>query len=159
MPNYATGHLMTAAEINAICPVGSVLPFGGAAAPSLWLLCDGASYLRTDYPDLFTAIGTTYGSADGTHFNVPDCRGRGVVGYAASGGHVDVSTLGNNDGVATASRRPKHVHNVRQSNSAGSSAASSFAAGNAFVGNQPSDTGGTMTDTPAYLVLNYIIKT
>ena len=32
---------------------------------------------------LFTAIGTAYGTADGTHFNVPDFRGifpRGVTG-------------------------------------------------------------------------------
>jgi hypothetical protein len=84
--------------------------YGGAAAPSGWLLCDGASYLRTDYAALFTVIGTAYGTADGTHFNVPDMRGRVPAGYAASGGNTDVATLGNNDGVAAANRRPKHNH-------------------------------------------------
>lgn len=36
---------------------------------------DGASVLRASYPELFAAIGTVYGSVDGTHFNVPDHRG------------------------------------------------------------------------------------
>lgn len=55
---------------------GVVLPYAGASAPSGWLLCFGQSLLRSDYPELFANIGTTYGSADGTHFNVPDLRGR-----------------------------------------------------------------------------------
>lgn len=38
-----------------------------------WLLCDGSAVSRTMFPDLFAAIGTTYGSGDGsTTFNVPD---------------------------------------------------------------------------------------
>lgn len=55
---------------------GVVLPYAGASSPSGWLLCFGQSLLRSDYPELFTSIGTTYGAADGTHFNVPDLRGR-----------------------------------------------------------------------------------
>lgn len=39
--------------------------------PSGWLKCDGTSYLRASYPNLFAAIGTTFGAADGSHFNVP----------------------------------------------------------------------------------------
>lgn len=58
-----------------LVPTGVILGFGGAAAPTGYLLCDGASYLRGDYPDLFSAIGTAYGTADATHFNVPDSRG------------------------------------------------------------------------------------
>ena len=38
-----------------------------------WLLCDGSAVSRTMFPDLFAAIGTTYGAGDGsTTFNVPD---------------------------------------------------------------------------------------
>ena len=38
-----------------------------------WLLCDGQAISRTDYAELFTLIGTTYGAGDGvTTFNVPD---------------------------------------------------------------------------------------
>lgn len=41
-----------------------------------WLFCDGRELSRTDYPELFEAIGTTYGEGDGTTtFNIPDRRG------------------------------------------------------------------------------------
>jgi microcystin-dependent protein len=39
---------------------------------------DGASVLRVDYPQLFAVIGTMYGTADATHFNLPDARGKFV---------------------------------------------------------------------------------
>lgn len=54
--------------------VGIILPFAGNGnIPSGYLLCDGAAYSRTALPDLFAAIGTDYGSGDGsTTFNVPD---------------------------------------------------------------------------------------
>jgi microcystin-dependent protein len=46
-----------------------------------WVLCDGGSYLRAGtYATLFAAIGTSYGSVDGTHFSVPDFRGRVPAG-------------------------------------------------------------------------------
>ncbi len=66
--------------IQQAAPAGAVTQFAGAAAPTGWLLCDGASLLRTAYPNLFTAIGTTWGAVDGTHFNVPDARGRTPIG-------------------------------------------------------------------------------
>jgi len=83
-------------------------------APTGWVLCDGTSYLRSDLAALFAVIGTTYGAADGTHFNVPDCRGRAPVGYAAGAGNADVNALGGNEGVALASRRPRHDHTFTQ---------------------------------------------
>lgn len=60
--------------------------FAGSAAPSGWLLCDATSYLQSDYPALFAVISTTYGSADGTHFNVPDMRGRVPIGVGTGTG-------------------------------------------------------------------------
>lgn len=70
----------------ALLPAGLILPYGGSAAPSGFLLCYGQSLLRASYPDLFTAIGTTYGAADGTHFSLPDIRGRVIAGADAMGG-------------------------------------------------------------------------
>lgn len=62
------------------------------------------------FADLFARWGTTYGVGDGsTTFGLPDARGRTPV---AKGTHADVSTIGNNDGVAVASRRPKHQTDV-----------------------------------------------
>lgn len=67
-------------------PVGIISPYGGSTAPAGWLLCYGQSLLRTDYAALFTAIGTTYGAADGTHFSLPDLRGRLPAGKDNMGG-------------------------------------------------------------------------
>ena len=52
-------------------PLGTVLSFAGQARPNGYLLCDGASYKVTDYPDLYAVIGNTYGG-DSTNFNVPN---------------------------------------------------------------------------------------
>ena len=56
-------------------PVGGMIPYGGASAPTGWLLCDGSAVSRTTYYALFTAIGTVWGVGNGsTTFNVPDMR-------------------------------------------------------------------------------------
>jgi microcystin-dependent protein len=61
---------------------GLVIPYAPTAAPPTgWLLCTGQAVSRTTYAALFAAIGTTYGSGDGsTTFNVPDMRGRFPAG-------------------------------------------------------------------------------
>jgi microcystin-dependent protein len=64
-------------------PVGTITGYGGAAAPSGWLLCDGSAVSRTAYAELFSVIGTTYGTGNGsTTFNVPN--GDGDIIYAQS---------------------------------------------------------------------------
>jgi microcystin-dependent protein len=58
-------------------PAGTILPFGGAAAPSGWLLCDGSAVSRSTYASLFSSISTAWGYGDNsTTFNLPDMRGR-----------------------------------------------------------------------------------
>lgn len=49
--------------------------------PTGFLECNGSSLLRASYPALFSAIGTAYGSADGTHFTIPDLRGQFLRGW------------------------------------------------------------------------------
>ena len=62
-------------------PAGSILQFGGTTAPTNWLICDGSAVSRATWPSLFAAIGTNYGSGDGsTTFNLPDLRGKAPVG-------------------------------------------------------------------------------
>lgn len=66
---------------------GDIKASGRAAAEAGWLLCDGSAVSRTDYADLFAAIGTTFGGGNGsTTFNIPDLRGRVVVGKDDMGG-------------------------------------------------------------------------
>lgn len=162
--------LATASGAEAAIPTGTLTAFAGVTAPAGWLVCDGSAISRSTYSDLFGVIGTSYGAGDGsTTFNLPDLRGRVVVGYAASGGHPDVSTLGNNDGVAEQYRRPKHRHTPHQHNGGAAPPTSYTGYGGAsgsYTGQQPTATadGGTgntndSLDAPAWLVVNQIIKT
>jgi microcystin-dependent protein len=66
--------------------IGTIYPYAGTAAPIGSLLCDGSAISRTEYADLFAAIGETWGSGDGsTTFNVPDLRGAFVRGTGSHG--------------------------------------------------------------------------
>ena len=81
--NTNVGTAITAAEARV--PVGAIMPYAGATAPSGWLLCDATPANRTTYSDLFTEIGTTYGVGDGsTTFGLPDLTGRVIAGKEAS---------------------------------------------------------------------------
>lgn len=155
-------------------PAGALFMTATATAPAGYLLCDGSLVSRTTYAALFAAISTAYGVGDGsTTFGIPDLRGRIPVG---KGTHADVSTLGNSDGLSVGARRPKHKHTV---NDPGHShgyerivgGPANIAAGGDFtnanvqtnsattgisVGPQ---TGNEPVDAPAYVVVNYIIKT
>lgn len=80
-------------------PSGTLVMYGGAAAPSGWLLADGSSLLRADYPDLFAVIGTTFGAADGTHFTLPNLKSRFPVGLDAANSRWNV--MGETGGAET----------------------------------------------------------
>jgi microcystin-dependent protein len=89
--------------------------FAGSTNPntSQWLPCDGASLLRATYTDLFTVIGTTYGSVDSDHFNVPDLRGRAPIGAGHGSGLTDRplgTTLGDETITLNTSEMPAHTH-------------------------------------------------
>lgn len=81
-------------DANQVIPAGALMPYAGSAAPTGWLLCQGQSLLRTDYPSLFTAIGTTFGAADGTHFTLPDTRGRIPAGVDGGANRLTSSFFG-----------------------------------------------------------------
>jgi microcystin-dependent protein len=80
--------------------IGVIKAFAGNGdIPSGYLLCDGSAVSRTMFPDLFAAIGTTYGSGDGsTTFNVPDyntaerfAQGSTVAGTVKSAGLPNIT--------------------------------------------------------------------
>ena len=67
-------------------PAGIILPFGSTSAPTGYLSCDGAAVSRSTYSTLYTAIGTTWGSGDGSStFNVPDLRAMFLRGTGTHG--------------------------------------------------------------------------
>jgi len=91
---------------------GAIIAYGGSVAPSGWLMCDGQSYLITDYQNLYNVIGTTYnsngdlGSLAVGYFKVPDLRRRVPTGKGSS------DSLGAHDGNDSASRSLTHSHTV-----------------------------------------------
>lgn len=69
-----------------ILPTGAIIPFAGNDIPSGYLLCNGATVSRTTYSKLYSAIGTTYGSGDGsTTFNLPNLTDKFIQGSNTAG--------------------------------------------------------------------------
>jgi microcystin-dependent protein len=107
----ATGPMGTVYDTD---QVGTVKAFSGRTVPTNWMIADGRSLLRANYPDLFTSIGTIYGAADGTHFNLPDLRSRFLYGSSAP----DLSDLGASgqggeaSHILLAGEMPSHAHVV-----------------------------------------------
>jgi microcystin-dependent protein len=71
-----------------LIPLGGLLPYIGSSAPnSAFALPFGQAISRATYSALFSVIGTTFGSGDGsTTFNLPDLRGRVIAGLDNMGG-------------------------------------------------------------------------
>ena len=62
-------------------PIGTIISYASSTAPEGYLKCEGQEVSRTTYSQLFNAIGTTYGTGDGsTTFNLPDLRGEFLRG-------------------------------------------------------------------------------
>jgi len=74
-------------NIEATNLVGTISAFGMTAIPTGWLLCNDDAVLRVGiYGALFNAIGTTWGTGDGsTTFNVPDLEGMFLRGTGSHG--------------------------------------------------------------------------
>jgi len=166
-------------------PIGAGMVWYTNTAPAGWLICDGSSVNRADYPKLFAIIGTTYGSASGTTFNLPDLRQRFPMGKAASGtGNTLAATGGAIDHTHSI---PAHYHGmgtgadlavsdpVTGYSAWGGSLTTTTLTGSTAQGTYGSHsisgriglvTGGvdgnasmtSGTQNPPYLVVNYIIK-
>lgn len=65
---------------KAIVPIGTVVFYLGTTIPDGYLLCNGASLSRTEFPDLFAVLGTKCGSVDSAHFTLPDTHHRFLEG-------------------------------------------------------------------------------
>lgn len=144
-------------------PPGVVAAYGAAAAPSGWLLCDGAAVSRATYAALFAVVGTTFGVGDGaTTFNLPNLKGRVPVGLDA--GQVEFDVLAKTGGAKThtltVAEMPAHTHTVPlQLNAVASTGGNIVAQTGAGVVTGSEGGGGAHQNLQPYLVLNYIIKT
>lgn len=109
-----------------IIPAGTLHFSASPIAPTGYLICNGAAVSRSEYPTLFTAIGTVWGAGDGsTTFNVPDYRGRMPIGVGQTTGLKDrddadiagsTYALGDKDGeenvVLISAELPEHEHQM-----------------------------------------------
>lgn len=114
-------------------PPGRVSWTGADDAPTGWLIADGTAVSRTTYAGLFAAIGTTFGSGDGsTTFNLPDINGRFIGG-------VDPSAVGFTGGAGTVTlstaNLPSHTHSISSDGSHQHTAVYTSAAGGTSSGN------------------------
>jgi|SRR5215471_6059715 len=99
-------------------PTGAGCDWFTSVAPAGFLLCDGTAVSRSTYSALFGVIGTVFGAGDGsTTFNLPDCRGRMLVGFCP-GGQPYVNAIGLSDGNTANLRQPAHSHTVSLSGDA-----------------------------------------
>jgi hypothetical protein len=115
--------------VTGFFPAGIIVPFGGSdgQTPGGWLLCDGQGLKSSEYPALYTAIGTAWGNGSencpggGCNFNAPDLRGVFVRGVDGTRGqdpdksgrtaiHAGGST-GNAVGSYQADANQYHTHN------------------------------------------------
>jgi hypothetical protein len=79
VPNAMVAETLQGQTPTQLTPVGTIISFAGPVCPTGFVAADGSSQLLTAYPNLATAVknGSAYiwGSADATHFNLPDLRG------------------------------------------------------------------------------------
>lgn len=65
--------------------IGMIFPYVTASPPDNVLPCDGSSYLREDYPELYAVLASIF-IVDSDNFIVPDLRGRTVIGSGEGSG-------------------------------------------------------------------------
>lgn len=89
-----------------------------SARPSIerYLLCDGSTRNRSEFPELFGLVGTFFGAGNGTTtFNLPDSSGRAVV-LAGAGAGLTPRSIGQKFGAETHSltgdQTGTHNHNT-----------------------------------------------
>lgn len=183
------------AEGNSSIPTGTVQAFAGETIPEGWMLCDGSAISRIDFNDLFEVIGEKYGTGDGTFtmewsdtngdgnmqqdeftnipstFNIPDLRGRVIIGPDNMGGNnagvvQNLNDIGVTGGSETHTlsieEMPTHSHSITtisggQHTDAGSGSYTDYST---FSEQQTSTEGENQPHNimQPYTSINYIIK-
>lgn len=97
----------------ATLPAGTSVSGYWNSAPSGYLAENGANVSRSTYSGLFSAIGTQYGTGDGsTTFTLPNSMGRASANINASDADFDTmgETRGTKQETLTVNQIPSHTH-------------------------------------------------
>ena len=87
--------------------IGQVIAFATSDPPPNVLFCDGSTYLRVDFPTLYSLLAPAF-IVDADNFIVPDLRERFVYGL---GGTDDIGDSGGSSTVTlTNTEMPAHSH-------------------------------------------------
>ncbi len=104
--------------------LGEIRIFPYNFSPMGWALCEGQTMPISQNTALFALLGTTYGGNGTTTFNLPDLRGRAVVG-AGEGPGLSNYVLGEDGGAEsvtlTSNQMPAHNHLVHADEGKGNS--------------------------------------
>ena len=134
---------MPVTNASSAIKAGTVAYFAASSPPAGWLAANGAAVSRTTYAALFNAIGTTFGTGDGsTTFNLPDLRGEFIRGWD-NGRGVD---SGRTFGSAQSHQMQSHVHTYPNALGGGYNPVAGLTVlvdGSASVAYNSSATGGT----------------
>lgn len=79
------------------CMIGSIFPYVTTLPPAHCLVCDGATYDRVDYPELYAKLDGAF-IVDADTFTVPDLRGHTVIGAGDGGADFTNRTVGERGG-------------------------------------------------------------
>ena len=147
-------------------PVGMINAYPSLTPPSKWLLCNGQSLLKTDYPALFALIGTKYGGTS-THFSLPNLSDRFIYGQRIVGGNPTIDNVGGEARVTLdITEIPSHSH-VQQTRGGAAGAVATTAGYLASVATpvttsttstQPSGGGASHNNLPPYHSMAWMIK-
>ena len=122
--------------------VGEIRMLACNFAPNGWAFCNGQSMQITEYETLFDLIGTTYGGDGQTTFNLPDLRGRVMVGQGTG---YSLGQEGGAEAVTLTSQTiPQHNHLVQASTATGTTTKNN---GGIYAAIDP--TGKISSQTPA----------
>jgi len=89
--------------------IGMIFPLVTIDPPPNVLPCDGSTYLRVDYPNLYDVLDTPF-IVDSDHFIVPDLRNRTIIGAGDTFSNADIG--GESEHTLVESEMPSHVHTI-----------------------------------------------
>lgn len=172
--DLATDILALQTTLAGIVPeaIGSMKFWAGTVEnkPLNWLECAAQSLQRTEYPELFAVIGTTYGYDDNSSFKLPNTRGRVPVAYNV--GDDDFKPVGKTNAYTakthtlTVSEIPTHQHAINgQDNDATPNGSpselgnvESWTGAGAIRSTQSVGGGNSHNNLQPYMALPFIIK-